>query len=297
MASTEQKTKSLVLSIHTPSTGPFGLPLITGTAEAPAVIRGTVNFASSYDCKGDDITIHFTAQAQVKWSKKRGNTTYNYHGRHMFQERSFQVQLTHPKVGTVAAGNYTSSFEIPIHPDTPCSSKGTYGWMTYKIKAILVRSFPSLNMVHEQKIWVMTSLLPKPQRPLIDSPLTMSRFNGTFLNRVPYICVIPSEVLYLGQQVPVTFKCSGVSNTHLQIVSANIKLKQYTTLTVKTDRKIDSRDILNLRVDDGWPHATNGQAKVDHASQQPECWNQGAQSGDAHHHDCTKTHDRPFPIL
>ena len=177
----------------------------------------------------------------------------------MFDERSFQVKLTHPKVGTVTAGNYASKFEIPIHPNTPCSSKGTYGWMTYKIRAILVRSFPSINVVHEQKIWVMTSLLPQPQRPLSETPVTMSRFNGTFLNRVPYICVIPSEVLFLGQQVPVTFKCSGVSNTHLQVVSATIKLKQYTTLTVKTGRKIDSKDILNSRVDDGWPHAVNGQ--------------------------------------
>lgn len=177
----------------------------------------------------------------------------------MFDERSFQVKLTHPKVGTVSAGNYASQFEIPIHPETPCSSKGTYGWMTYKIKAIMVRSFPSTNVVFEQKIWVMTSLLPRPQRPLSETPVTMSRFNGTFLNRIPYVCVIPSEVLFLGQQVPLTFKCSGVSNTHLQVVSAVVKLKQYTTLTVKTGRKIDSKDIVNSRVDDGWPHATNGE--------------------------------------
>jgi len=71
MGPTEQKkTKSLVLSIDTPSKGPFGFPLITGTTEAPATIQGTVNFASNYDCKGDDITIHYTALAQVKWSSK-----------------------------------------------------------------------------------------------------------------------------------------------------------------------------------------------------------------------------------
>lgn len=71
MAPTEQKkTKFLSLAIDTPSKGPFGLPLITGTTEAPAMIRGTVNFSSNYDCKGDDITIHYTAQAQVKWSSK-----------------------------------------------------------------------------------------------------------------------------------------------------------------------------------------------------------------------------------
>ncbi|KAG0056601.1 hypothetical protein BGZ83_004383 [Gryganskiella cystojenkinii] len=255
----EKKVKSLVLTIDTPSKGPFGLPLITGTTEAPAKIKGTVRFTSNYDCKGGDITIHYTAQAEVKWSKRSGNTTYNYHGRQMFDERSFQVKLDHPKVGTVTAGNYVSPFEIPIHPETPCSSKGTYGSMTYKIKAILVRGFPSINVVHEQRIWVMTSLLPKPQRPLAETPVTMSRFNGTHGAKLPYICVIPSEVLYLGQQVPVTFKVQGSATTSLQVVSAIVKLKQYTTLSVKTGRKFDSKDILNVRADDGWPHAVIGQ--------------------------------------
>ncbi|KAF9401516.1 hypothetical protein BGZ94_005194 [Podila epigama] len=89
----------------------------------------------------------------------------------------------------------------------------------------------------------------------------MSRFNGTFNKVVPYVCVIPSDILHLAQQVPITFKALPTLNNgpSLQIVSAIVKLKQYTSLTAGRETKYDSKDVMNIFMNDGWPVAVQGQ--------------------------------------
>lgn len=63
-----KKTKALTLSMPTPGRGPNGEPLFIGAVDAPARIKGTLTFSSNYDCKGNDIYIHYSAVAVAKWS-------------------------------------------------------------------------------------------------------------------------------------------------------------------------------------------------------------------------------------
>ncbi|KAF9983240.1 hypothetical protein BGZ75_005301 [Mortierella antarctica] len=255
MAPQEVKSKALVLSIPTLGKGPGGMPLFVGACDAPTKIAGTVKFFSNYNCKGDTIRIRYKAKAKVAWSKRSGNKTTHYRGELLFDEADQEMALPMAKEGVVLAGRYECPFEFPVDPSVmPCSSRGTYGSVTYTVVATLVRGFPSTNVVREQTVWVLNSCLPRPQRPLPDAPMSATRFNGTFANNVPYICAIPSKVLYLGQQVPITLKVLP-HQFPVQVASAVIKLKQYTTLSVKTGRKIDSKDILNIIVNDGWPMA------------------------------------------
>ncbi|KAF9960968.1 hypothetical protein BGZ72_005271 [Mortierella alpina] len=255
MAPQEEKSKTLALSIPTLGKGPGGVPLFIGTWDAPTKIAGTVHFSSNYNCKGDTIRIRYKAKAKVAWSTRSGNTTTHYRGKLLFDEADQEMKLPSVKGGVVLAGQYACAFEFPVDPSVmPCSSTGKYGSVIYTVSATLVRSFPSTNIVREQSVWVLNSILPRPQRPLPDAPVAVTQFKGTFSNNVPYVCAIPSKVLYLGQQVPITLKVLP-QQWPVQVVSASFKLKQYTTLSVKTGRKIDSKDIFNIAVNDGWPMA------------------------------------------
>ncbi|KAG0262199.1 hypothetical protein BG011_000250 [Mortierella polycephala] len=163
------------------------------------------------------------------------------------------MDLSSSKPGTVLAGEYACTFEFPIHPQKmPSSSIGTHGSVTYKVRATLHRGFPSTNVVREQIVWVMNSRLPPPGKLLLDSPVNMKQLNAKFLDKVPYICVIPSDVLFLGQQVPITIKVQATEH-RVQVVRATIQLREYTTLIIESDRKHDSKGILNIELNDGWP--------------------------------------------
>ncbi|KAF8934991.1 hypothetical protein BGZ58_005311 [Dissophora ornata] len=249
------KSKALTLSIPTPGKGPNNVPLFIGAVDAPARIKGMVNFNCNYDCKGNDIYINYIAVAEAKWSRRSGNRTYTYRGRQVFNEQNLRMALPHPSTGTVQAGQYAYSFDFPVDAKTtPSSFKGLYSWMTYRVRVTLVRSFPSLNVVREQTVWVLNSLIPRPERPLADTPVSMTQFSGVLMKTVPYICVIPSVLLYLGQQVPVTIKVQAASSP-IFVQSAVIKLKQYSTLRVRSGTKTGKKELLNVPLDGGWPQA------------------------------------------
>ncbi|KAF9354403.1 hypothetical protein BGX26_007774 [Mortierella sp. AD094] len=255
MTQKQENSKELKLSIPTPGKGPGGVPLVVGAFDAPGMIKGAVSFECNYDCKGSDIIIRYTALAEVRWTTRSNNKTTHYRGRHLYDEKILQMALPHPQEGKVSAGKYLCPFNFPVDAmNIPSSFVGTYAWMTYKVQATLVRKFPSVNLVREQIVWVLSSALPRPERPLVDTPTQMTRYNGVLMKIVPYICVIPSNVIYLGQQVPITIKILPAESP-VQVVSGVVKLKQYTTLNVKGGEKSDKKDLLNITLKDGWPQA------------------------------------------
>ncbi|KAF9438538.1 hypothetical protein BGZ76_007069 [Entomortierella beljakovae] len=246
-------TKSLSLSFDAPKTGPGDIPLIIGTLDTPGVVKGVVCFDTNYDCKGDDIIIEYKASARAKWQTKSGNTTYRYDGTFLYDNQHIQMALPHSKPGKVTAGKYLCPFSFTVDSkNCPSSFTGTYGWLTYRVKVTLVRSFPSINVVREQKIWVLNSVLPKPTKALADATPKFTAFKGTVGTTIPYICLIPSDILYVGQQVPITIKLLN-STINVRVVSAVIKLKQYTTLKVKSGKKDSTKEIMTIDVSGGWP--------------------------------------------
>ncbi|KAG0032375.1 hypothetical protein BGZ82_006570 [Podila clonocystis] len=264
------KEKTLTIQINSMGTGPNGVPLLFGAANQPAVISGNVLFENNYEAKGDDITIEYSAIAAVHWTTKSTSTTYSngkattrttthhHRAQKVYDEKAFKMALGHSKPGKITAGKYSAAVNVAINPSFPSSSIGTYGWMTYKVVATLHRKFPSTNVVRESVVWVLNTCLPRPEPGL---PVSMSRFNGTFDKVVPYVCVIPSEVLYLAQKVPVTFKAFPTLNNggSLTVVSAIVKLKQYTSLKAGFETKQDSKDVMNIAMNDGWPVPVHGQ--------------------------------------
>lgn len=161
--------------------------------------------------------------------------------------------LPHPKPGVVKAGEYACSFDFPVDAQSmPSSFKGTYAWMTYRVRAILVRKFPSTNVVRDQTVWILNTILPPPERPLVDGPVPMTRYSGNLKNLVDWICVIPSNILYLSQQVPITIKILP-SSVPVHVASAVIKLKQYTNLVVRSGSKSDTKELFAVSLKDGWP--------------------------------------------
>ncbi|KAF9364318.1 hypothetical protein BGX34_001904 [Mortierella sp. NVP85] len=248
-----KKTKTMTLSIPTAGKGPNGEPLFFGAVDAPARIMGTVTFSSNYECKGNDIYIQYTAMAVAKWSRRSGKRTYYYEGRQPYDEKTIQLVLPHPKPGAVQAGEYSCPFDFPVDAQNmPSSFRGRYAWMSYKVKAVLVRNFPSTNVVREHEVWVLNTLLPRPEMPIPNAPMPMTRYSGNLKDMVDYICVIPSTMLFLTQQVPITFKVMPSAH-QVQVISAVVKLKQYTQLVVRTASKTDKKELINIPLKDGWP--------------------------------------------
>ncbi|KAF9207719.1 hypothetical protein BGZ49_010683 [Haplosporangium sp. Z 27] len=258
MTQKQEKSKSLKISIPTAGRGPGGIPLVISTLDTVAAIQGTVSFESNYDCKGKEIIIKYTALAETQWSTTYNNGSSNriryYRGHHLYDEKTIKMGLPCPQDGKVAAGSYLCPFEFPINPSSMISSfVNPHGWMKYKVKATLIRGFPSTNIVEEQIVWVLISEIPRPERPLADMPIQMIRYNGVLKN-IPYVCLIPSNLIYLGQQVPITIKMMA-SEECVQIDSGVVKLKEYSTFRASGGEKSGKDEILNLKVDDGWPHA------------------------------------------
>ncbi|KAF9585225.1 hypothetical protein BGW38_003316 [Lunasporangiospora selenospora] len=264
-AQVAEKGKELKLVFVSHGQWAKGEPVFIGSFDKPAIIRGQVQFSSNYECKGNDIRLHYKAQAQVKWTERRNNKRITYHGKHLYAEEDSEIALSHSKPGKINPGAYASSFEFIVDPQTPSTIMGTYGWMVYKVKATLVRPFPSLNIVREQKVVVLNSCIPPPQPPLPDVPMTMCQHRNIFQKTVPFYCAIPSNVIHVGQQVPITLKINpGVhidplaSNPTIQVRSAVIKLKQYTNLSVRGGTKNSTKDIIAAPINDGWPAPSQG---------------------------------------
>ncbi|KAI1311280.1 hypothetical protein EDD11_003526 [Mortierella claussenii] len=258
-----QKSKSFEIVLASVGRGPGGEPLLINSIDNPKNIVGNVVFKSNYDCKGSEIILQFTAIAKAKWSTRHNNKTVNVKGEYVFDQQRFQMDLpsstTNKKSGTVAAGEHLCPINIAINASTmPSSFRDRHSWMTYRLKATLVRSFPSLNLVREQVIWVLNSVLPPPRPPLADFPVSLTKFQGVVpRTQIHYLCVIPSTTLYLGQQVPVTIKILP-SAYKVQVIGAVVKMKQYTELKVQWETKSSKKEVLTVPVIDGWP----GQAAV-----------------------------------
>ncbi|GJJ70328.1 hypothetical protein EMPS_02677 [Entomortierella parvispora] len=114
------KQKSLTIHIDTDHVGPHGMPLVYGsTPESIGAIKGTVRFASNYDCKGRDIQIIYEAWIESHWTVQENKKTVRHQSKEVFGYQTWAFPLVHtkPNGSIVAAGNYEQSFEVPLlHP-------------------------------------------------------------------------------------------------------------------------------------------------------------------------------------
>lgn len=283
--------KSIAIHFHNQQLGPDGRSLYFHTLEAPAgtsrfsffdpytysirhlttlfllvVIKGYVEFRAAKDTSGDDIILNFQARAESKWSEQHGQARVSYHGLQIMQEQTWDIKLNHKKPKTIAAGVTRYEFEVELQAGLPASLEGKYGWFHYRFAAKLHRGFPHRNMAAKKLVWVYSSTLPDPRTVAIQPPPKV--YKQVWNDVLPFSCSIPSDILYQGQNLPIKVDFdpflddSILRGQELIVVSAVIKLKQYTTLIEKkkllTSKRTQKKSVITLPVNDGWELSSQG---------------------------------------
>ncbi|KAF9331097.1 hypothetical protein BG006_006013 [Podila minutissima] len=264
--------KSIAVHFHNQQLGPDGQPLYFHTPEAPAVIKGYVEFRAAKDTNGDDIVFNFQARAESKWTEQHGKATITFHGLQIMQEQTWDIKLNHKKPKTIAAGVTRYEFEVELQPGLPASLEGKYGWFHYRFAAKLHRGFPHRNMAAKKLVWVYSSTLPDPRTLAVQPPPKV--YKQVWNDVLPFSCSIPSDVLYQGQNLPIKVDFgpflddSILRGQELIVVSAVIKLKQYTTLIEKkkllTSKRNRKKAVITLPVNDGWELSSQGFSRTLH---------------------------------
>lgn len=93
-------------------------------------------------------------------------------------------------------------------------------------------------------------------------------YSSVWNSYLPFICSLPSENIPLGQVVPLTIRfdpflpSSGHYGQELVIISAIVKLKQYTRLWHRWNVKTETKEVLTLPVNHGWQQSANGMQRT-----------------------------------
>lgn len=142
---------------------------------------------------------------------------------------------------------------------------GRRSWLNYRFTATLSRRFPRRNIVFKQDVWIFSTCLPAPSLDYTPTPHT---YSGVWESHLPFICSLPNENIPLGQTVPLTIRfdpfpsSSGHFGQELVIISAIVKLKQYTRLWHRWDVKTETKEVLTLPVDHDWQQSANGMQRT-----------------------------------
>ncbi|KAF9407911.1 hypothetical protein BGZ94_002523 [Podila epigama] len=262
--------KSIAVHFHTQQVGPKGQPLFFHTPEAPAVIKGHVEFCTVKDTAGDDIVFNFQARSECKWTEQHGKSTISFRDQEILQERTWDIQLNHKTARKIAAGVTRYDFEIQLEPGLPASIEGKYGWFHYRFAAKLHRGFPHRNMAAKKLVWVYSTTLPDPHTLTIQPPPKV--YNQIWNDTLPFSVSIPSDILYQGQTLPIKIdfepflENSILYGQELIVASAVIKLKQYTTCIENgkyhTSKLKKTKEILTLPVIGDWPVSSQGSSRT-----------------------------------
>ncbi|KAG0297514.1 hypothetical protein BGZ96_006023 [Linnemannia gamsii] len=253
-------SKSIAIRFHAQDQGPEGQPLFYHTPEEPGVIRGYVEFTTIKGIKASDITLTFEARAESKWSEEHGGSHVSFHHITRLQEHTWDIKLNRAnKIITPGITRY--EFEVELNPELPSTVEGRRGWFRYRFKAHMQRDFPFRNMAVKQLVWVYSSSIRELEVPV------PKVYKEVWNDILPVTCTLPSDTLYQGQIVPLTIRIDPFleSSIHkdqeLTIMSALVKMKQYTTLREPRmlDKKMrEKKVVFELPVMEGWPVTSQG---------------------------------------
>ncbi|KAF9403255.1 hypothetical protein BGX21_005856 [Mortierella sp. AD011] len=261
MTPLNSQEKSLRITILTPFRGPGNLPAVYVTPEVPGKICGYVEFECSDEIKGGDFDLTFRVKSEARWVRNYGQTNVVYHSKQVLQRESWEIPVTHLRPGVIGAGKIRYDFEVALDPQTPSSIAGRRGWLNYRFAATLHRGFPRRNVVFKQDVWMFNTCLPAPNLEYMPDPHV---YSGVWDSHLPFVCSLPSKNIALGQTVPLTVRLdpflpsSGHFRQELVVVSAIIKLKQYTRLWHRWNVKTETKEVLAMTVNDGWPQVRSG---------------------------------------
>jgi hypothetical protein len=137
-----------------------------------------------------------------------------------------------PTKSKILPGDYEECFEVSLPSTLPSSSLNEHARISYIVTARLIRKW-SPDVVETKEIWFLTTVLPQPTPRL--QPVPSITF-GHWRDALPCSIILPSNVLFLGQAVPVTIRLdpflptSASAGNPMKFVTARLCLKQYHTL-------------------------------------------------------------------
>ncbi|KAF9407910.1 hypothetical protein BGZ94_002522 [Podila epigama] len=254
--------RPLAVVVQTPFRGPGNLPAIYATPEEQGRITGYVEYNSADERKGEKLELYFRTKSEARWLRSYGQSVIVFHNKEILQMKTWKYDLPTTATGLIAAGKSRFDFEVILDPHCPSSIKGNRGWLNYRLRLTLRRKFPRRNIVTAQDVWVFSSCLPAPGP--IYLPREPSVYSGIWEDRLPFTITLPATSIQLGEMLPVYvkfepfLKTSGHLGQELIVVDAVIKLKQYTRLWHKWDVKTETKQVLEMPVNDGWPTTSDG---------------------------------------
>ncbi|KAF9586451.1 hypothetical protein BGW38_004711 [Lunasporangiospora selenospora] len=261
------ENQDLRIIITTPLRGPFELPAVYATPEAQGVIRGYVEFNALEEVKAKDLTLNFRVKSRARWVRHYGESTVVYNSKEILQKKQWQIPLKYTRPGLVSAGAIRYDFEVELNPFTPSSIHGQRAWLTYRFAVELKRAFPHRNVAKTQDVWVFSSCLPSPSLDYMPAPHS---YTGVWETHLPFTCSIPNENVSLGERMPLTVEfqpfldSSGHKGESLVIVSAVVKLKQYTRLWHRWNVKNETKELFSIPLNSEWPEVANGFQRTIH---------------------------------
>ncbi|KAG0344647.1 hypothetical protein BG005_001746 [Podila minutissima] len=244
--------------------GTTDLPLLVGSPDAPAIMGATITLDVEEDCSGNQVEIEFKA-----WTKTivdiKVDAAECLRTEEPFKINRWKLPVAKPKIDKIAKGCYTKYVEVGIDPSWPSSSTYRQGFVRY---AIMVRYKVNGRMsefvahTEEQEIWVLNSAnLLTDQPPVVVSELAKQ-------GSLPVEASIPSEVVAMGQVIPVTVKLSpylAVSKYAGQeavLLGATFKVKQKHLVRCRgfhVGEGVAAYDnCLNFALAEGWPQSKDG---------------------------------------
>ncbi|KAF9959139.1 hypothetical protein BGZ72_010268 [Mortierella alpina] len=275
LISTGSKERKLIIHVDTGTgtIGPRELPLVYGNQDAITLLHATVSFESNHDCKAKAIEIMFKAAVKTGFFSK-DEASRKHEGEQIFYSKQWTLDVERPKPGYISKGNYARQCSVVLDPSLPSSSESPYGSMKYIFEARLKGAkgigIARTDHVVTQEVWVLNSCLPPLDTlPLVADPL---KAEEQWENVLRYSFSVPSNVLYLGQVVPVTLQldpfmtASAYEGEEAVVSSASFTLREtklFRAMFVRDTHRTQVK-LLHIPVNAGWPQSVDGWARTIH---------------------------------
>jgi len=172
-------------------------------------------------------------------------------------DHAWQLPVIRPpgQLKLISSGRYEGKFKVDLDGSKlPSSSAFKRGKVEYTLEARIIRKW-SADIVQKQTIWFLSTTLP----PIQTMP-TITTSTGKWKEVLPYTIILPSDALFIGQRVPITFrfgprasllsdwKTTGNGGNALtilnnggdtfQFVKPRIRLKQYYRLSTMSGNTV-----------------------------------------------------------
>ncbi|KAG0082033.1 hypothetical protein BGZ93_002532 [Podila epicladia] len=269
-----------------------GLPIVYGTPEEPAVIRGNFVTEADYDFKGIDIQVRYVASAAVKFPIASGATVERTD---IFSEltRGMTLQDSDRPPGKpflIKAGVHSLPFAFTVQSRIPSSFKTEFSTVQFELHASVTRGTWSKDLSVSSAVNVVNSLIPASVGVEKDSAIAavtnqyrqqasglgfeiahLVRSTGIWSKIQPFEVLYRHQTVYWGQKMPVTIRVfpplsqgyvAGLMNAGSPIVQIDeIKMVLEHRMSMRgqnpnTQTRHLVRDVFHQNVAGQWPSLT-----------------------------------------